>query len=132
MAGRGLNTSDRRLVRLVGERVMPGTTVYADEGSGWDEPHARFAMRRINHSVAFVDEDCCTNQAESYFSRLRRAEVGTHHHISGPCLHSYAREMAWHEDNRRKPNGTLYLLVAGAALGHPVSREWKGYWQRAT
>ena len=31
---------------------------------------------------------------------------------------------------RRKPNGMLYLLVASAALAHPVSREWKGYWQR--
>ena len=77
------------------------------------------------------DEDACTNQAESYFSRLRRTEIGAHHHVSGPYLHSYAREMAWREDTRRKPNGMLYLLVASAALAHPVSREWKGYWQRS-
>lgn len=77
-----------------------------------------------------MDKGVCTNQAESYFSRLRRAEIGTHHHISGRYLHSYANEMAWREDNRRKPNGTLYMLAVGAALGHPVSREWKGYWQR--
>ncbi len=38
--------------------------------------------------------------------------------------------MAWREDNRRKANGMQYLLVASGALGHPVSREWKGYWQR--
>jgi ISXO2-like transposase domain len=25
--------------------------------------------------------DACTNQAESFFSRLRRAEIGTHHRI---------------------------------------------------
>ena len=115
----------------IAERVTAGSTVYADEGSGWDELHARFAMKRVNHSVRFGDEDCCTNQAESYFSRLRRAEVGTHHHISGPYLGAYANEMAWREDNRRTPNGTLYALVAAAALGHPVSRQWKGYWQRS-
>ncbi len=112
-------------------RVMPGTTVYADEASCWDGLHARFAMKRVNHSVAFKDEDACTNQAESYFSRLRRAEIGTHHHVSGPYLHSYANEMAWREDYRREPNGTQYLMVAAAALGHPVSRQWKGYWQRS-
>jgi hypothetical protein len=89
-------------------------------------------MHRVNHSVAFKDEDACTNQAESYFSRLRRAEIGTHHHISGRYLRSYANEMAWREDYRRDPNGTLYLMVAAAALGHPVSRQWKGYWQRNT
>ena len=111
-------------------RVQPGSTVYADEASVWDALHARFAAKRINHSVAFSDDGACTNQAESYFSRLRRAEIGTHHHISGRYLHAYAREMAWREDYRRVPNGTLYLLVAGAAAAHPVSREWKGYWQR--
>ena len=50
----------------------------------------------------------------------------------GPYLNVYANEMAWREDNRRKPNGTLYLLAAGAALAHSVSRQWKGYRQRAT
>ena len=109
---------------------MPGSTVYADEASVWDAPHARFAAKRVNHSVSFKDEDACTNQAESYFSRLRRAEIGTHHHIAGPYLHAYANEMAWREDNRRKANGTQYLLVASAALAHSVSRQWKGYWQR--
>ena len=27
-------------------------------------------------------------------------------------------------------NGALHAMMAGAALGHPVSRMWKGYWQR--
>ncbi len=57
--------------------------------------------------------------------------IGTDHHVGGPCLHSYAREMAWREDTRQKANGTLYMLAAKAALGRPVSRQWKGYWQRA-
>jgi len=53
------------------------------------------------------------------------------HHCISRHLGQYASEMAWREDNRRKPNGTLYLNAAGAALGHPVSRVWAGYWQRA-
>ena len=117
-------------VPTIVSRVMPGSTVYADEASVWDALHARFAVRRVNHSVAFSDEDACTNQAESYFSRLRRAEIGTHHHIIGRYLHQYANEMAWREDNRRVDNGSQYLMVARAALAHSVSREWKGYWQR--
>jgi hypothetical protein len=69
------------------------------------------------------------NQAESFFSRLRRAEIGTHHHISGRHLSAYASEMAWREDNRRVSNGELYLMATDTALKHPVSRQWKGYWQ---
>lgn len=112
------------------QRVKDGSTVYADEASVWDELHARFDAKRINHSVSFSDNGACTNQAESYFSRLRRAEVGIHHHVSGPYLRSYALEMAWREDNRRIANGDQFLAVTEAALNHPVSENWKGYWQR--
>jgi len=122
--------SEDEAVPTVVERVESNSAVYADEASVWDVLHARFAVKRINHSVAFKDEDSCTNQAESYFSRLRRAEIGTHHHISGQYLQAYANEMAWREDNRRQPNGRQYLMVVNAAMAHSVSREWKGYWQR--
>jgi hypothetical protein len=87
-------------------------------------------MRRINHSVAYSLDGACTNQAESFFSRMRRAEIGQHHHISGKYLGFYAGEMAWKEDNRRAANGAQHEAVTGAALAHPVSRVWAGYWQR--
>ncbi len=110
--------------------VAPGSTVHADEAGGWDALHAFFDMKRINHSVAFSLDNACTNQAESYFARLRRAEMGQHHHISGKYLAAYAVEMAWREDTRRQANGALHEAAAGAALAHPVSRQWAGYWQR--
>jgi hypothetical protein len=88
-------------------------------------------MMRINYPVAFSKDGARTNWAESYFSRLRPAELGQHHHISGPCLLNHAREVAWREDNGRVPNGTQHEAATGAALAHPVSRAWCGYWQRA-
>jgi hypothetical protein len=63
-------------------------------------------------------------------SRLCRAEIGIHRHISGPYLSADVREIAWREDYRRTSNGEQYLMIASAALAHPVSRQWKGYWQR--
>jgi transposase-like protein len=118
-------------VPMVRDHVGTLATVYADEGAGWDALHAGWDTRRVNHSIAFMDEGVCTNQAESYFSRLRRAEIGTHHHIAGPYLNAYAGEMAWREDNRRVANGTQAAMVAGAAMASNVSRCWAGYWQRA-
>ncbi|TPG38554.1 IS1595 family transposase [Roseomonas nepalensis] len=116
-------------IPTIRDRVATGTTIYADEAASWDALHARFETKRINHSIAFSDDGACTNQAESYFSRLRRAEWGQHHHISGKYLGAYAGEMAWREDTRRQANGVLHQLAA-AALGHGVSRVWAGYWQR--
>lgn len=117
-------------VPFVRDNVDTLATIYADEGSGWDALHAGWDAKRVNHSVAFMDKGVCTNQAESYFSRLRRMEVGTHHHIAGPYLYAYAGEAAWREDNRRTDNGAQAMLVAGAAMDAAVSRQWKGYWQR--
>ncbi|MEO6360706.1 MAG: IS1595 family transposase [Sphingomicrobium sp.] len=116
---------------IVRDRVGTLATIYADEGTGWDALHAGWDTKRVNHSVAFMDEGVCTNQAESYFSRLRRAEVGTHHHIAGPYLNAYANEMAWREDHRRVSNGDQAALVTGAAMASRQSRTWAGYWQRA-
>jgi transposase-like protein len=118
-------------IEFVADRIAPGSKVYADEGTAWDALHAKFDTRRINHSVAFSDEGVCTNQAESYFARLRRSELGVHHHFSPQYLHQYAGEMAWREDHRRVSNGEQYACVTKLALAHPVSRNWKGYWQRA-
>ncbi len=57
--------------------------------------------------------------------------MGTHHSIAGQYLGAYASEMAWREDNRRVDNGTQFTMVVGAAMASAVSRQWKGYWQRA-
>jgi transposase-like protein len=116
---------------MVRDHVGTLATIYADEGAGWDQLHAGWDTRRVNHSVAFMDEGVCTNQAESYFSRLRRAEIGTHHHIAGPYLQAYANEMSWREDHRRVSNGHQAALVTSAAMASGVSRAWAGYWQRA-
>lgn len=118
-------------VAKIASVIELGSTVHADEASHWDALHDRFLTKRINHEWAYSDEGACTNDAESFFSRLRRSEIGIHHHISGRYLSAYAAEMAWREDNRRVSNGEQYLMVANAALAHPISRQWKGYWQRA-
>jgi transposase-like protein len=122
--------SEAAAVSELHNRIAPGSTVYADEAAHWDAFHASYDTKRINHSEAYSTSEGCTNMAESFFSRLRRAEVGTHHHIAGPYLAAYAAEMDWREDNRRMANGEQYRAIVSAAATHPVSRQWKGYWQR--
>jgi hypothetical protein len=67
----------------------------------------------------------------SRFSRACAAPRSAFITISpGRYFAAYVAEMAWREDNRRVSNGEHYLMTASAALKHPVSRQWKGYWQR--
>ncbi|MEO8722229.1 MAG: IS1595 family transposase [Sphingobium sp.] len=118
-------------VPYVRDHVGTLATIHADEGTGWDALHAGWDTHRVNHSVRFMDDGICTNQAESFFSRLRRMEVGTHHHIAGPYIGAYAGEASWREDHRRVSNGTQAAMVTASAMVSRVSRQWKGYWQRA-
>ncbi|WP_305098635.1 IS1595 family transposase [Croceibacterium aestuarii] len=117
--------------QVIAARIHHMSTVHADEASHWDALHARFDTHRINHQLSYSDGYACTNQAESFFSRLRRMETGTHHHIAGPYLASYAAEASWREDNRRVDNGSQAMTLTAATMEAPVSRGWKGYWQRA-
>lgn len=121
--------SEAAAVPLIRKHVATGAKVHADEYRGWDVLHASYEMHRINHSVAFSLDGASTNMAESFFSRLRRAEFGQHHRISGKYLNVYATEAAWREDHRRASNGEQWGTLAAVALRNRVST-WAGYWQR--
>jgi len=122
--------SESAALGFIKARIAKGTIVHADEAPGWDALHAAFEMKRINHSEAYSQDGACTNLAEEYFSRLRRAEAGHHHHISGPYLLRYAQEASWREDNRRVSNGDQVRRLATLALGKSTSPDFVGYWQR--
>ena len=118
-------------VALAQENVCRMASISADEASHWDLLHNGWPVDRVNHSECYSDHGKHTNMAESYFSRLRRMVMGQHHHVSPQYLHQYANHAAWLENNRRTDNGTLALVMVSNAMGSPVSRQWKGYWQRA-
>jgi len=110
--------------------VAAGTEVHADEANSWNDLHARYVVKGINHQLSYSDGIACTNGAESFFSRLRRGEVGHHHHIAGAYLARYAQESAYREGHRRDDNGTQVRGVVGLALKAKPSVDFCGYWQR--
>ena len=122
--------SEAEGVAIARDRIAPGATVSADEAGHWDALDDFFPVARVNHSEGYSIGGVCTNQAESYFSRLRRMVAGQHHHVSPQYLHAYAAHAAWLEDHRRESNGALADRIVRNAMTAPVSRQWKGYWQR--
>ena len=122
--------TESQAASFIRARIAKGTKVHADESGAWDGLHERFEMKRINHQEAYSFDGACTNQAEEYFSRLRRAEVGIHHHIAGAYLLRYAQESSWREDNRRVSNGDQVSRVAALAMKRGKSVDFTGYWQR--
>jgi transposase-like protein len=117
---------------FIAARALPGTSLMADEAASWNDLHGRFPVSRIDHSKLYSDQSgVYTNGAEEFFSRMRRAEIGHHHHIAGAYLVRYAQEAAWREDHRRMDNGRQVRAVSTLAMAPPTSVDWCGYWQRA-
>ena len=90
--------SESQAASFIRARIAKGTVVHADEAAAWDNLHERFEVKRINHQEAYSQDGACTNWAEEYFSRLRRAEIGIHHHIAGSYFLRYAQESSWEDD----------------------------------
>lgn len=122
--------SEGNALSFIRSRIAKGTVVNADEGNAWNDLHGQFEMRRVNHQEAYSFAGACTNMAEEYFSRMRRAEIGHHHHIAGAYLLRYAQEASWREDHRRASNGNQVNRLTALALSAKQSVDFCGYWQR--
>jgi transposase-like protein len=119
--------SEKQALSFIKARIAKGTIVNADESPSWNDLHGRYEMKRINHEEAYSLNGACTNWAEEFFSRMRRAEIGHHHHLAGPYLLRYAQEASWREDNRRVSNGDQVQRVSTLAMHHRPSVDFCGY-----
>jgi hypothetical protein len=122
--------SESAALGFITSRVAKGTALVADEASSWNDLHNRYEMARIDHQQAYSLNGVYSNNAESFFSRLRRGEIGHHHHVAGPYLVRYAQESAWREDKRRVSNGDQVQQTVSLALASKPSVDFCGYWQR--
>lgn len=130
----GVFRSEADAPSFIRRQVPIGTELYADEAGSWNELHARYTQHRINHQEAYSLGGAAqthTNNAEGFFSRMRRGEIGHHHHVAGPYLIRFAQEAAWREDHRKEPNGFQVDRLVGLAMTNRPSVDFCGYWQRA-
>jgi transposase-like protein len=109
--------------------VEPGSTIMSDENAAYTWLSQHFDHHVVNHqleysSAAGVNE----NQAESFFSRLRRYVLGIGHKFEPQYILDYAVEMAWREDCRRQTEGTKTDALTRGLLSSHTSK-WRGYFQ---
>jgi hypothetical protein len=81
--------------------VKNGSTIFADGAHAFDSLSHLYNLLRIHHNVAYSADGACTNWAESFFARVRRAHTGVYHRIGGRNLDLFVAEMAWREDHRK-------------------------------
>src|SRR4051795_1696254 len=105
----GVFRSEVEALNFIRRQVQSGRILYGDAAGSWKELYSGLTLHRVNHEEAYSlggEHKINTNQAESFFSRMRRGEIGHHHHVAGPYLIRFAQEAACRENYRRVANGT--------------------------
>ena len=67
----------------------------------------------INHSVCYADGDTHTDTIEGFWSLLKRAWYGAHHHYKRHYMPLYLAEACWKYNNRRDGN-VFGAFITGA------------------
>ena len=109
--------------------MKKGSKVYTDELPAYRKlQYIGFSHETVNHSREFsTDAGVNQNQAESYFSRLRRAFIGVFHRITPRYMLDYSCEMNWREDMRRTDLLGQVTDLFYKVTNTPHSKDWRNY-----
>jgi transposase-like protein len=124
-------SEDESTARYIADNhIERGALVRTDESPAYLSYSAYYTHQTVEHSKEYSTlEGVNNNQAESYFSRLRRSEYGVFHRMMARYMIDYATEMAWREDHRRETEGQRLGDLLRRSLSVGLSRWWRGYWQ---
>jgi len=108
--------------------VVPGSLIMTDDSHAYKQLAARYEHKSVKHSERYsTPEGVNQNQAEAFFSRLRRAEYGTYHGMRKEYFALYAYEMAWREDVRKMTMKEKFMQLLTIFMRSGMSCVWRGY-----
>jgi transposase-like protein len=120
--------SAANVLSAIRANVTAGATIMTDSSSAYTKLSSWFNHLAVNHTKEYSTYDGVNqNQAELYFSRLRRAEYGVFHGMRCQYFALYAHEMAWREDVRRKTLQEKFDSLMRALMRSGLSKTWRGY-----
>jgi transposase len=106
------NVNADTLTGMVKEYVLPESTIFTDDFSGYDRlKNHGFTHHRINHSAkVWVMGNIHTNTIEGFWSLVKRGIGGVYHAVSHKYLQSYLDEFSFRY-NRRDQGNLIFTSV---------------------
>ncbi len=93
------------IVRFLKRHMDPhGSVLITDEYRAYRAVRPLMLHATIDHSVAYADGDTHTNTIEGFWSLLKRAWYGSHHHYSRGLTPLFVAEAAWKYNHRKDSN----------------------------
>lgn len=99
------NVTGKGVLDFLKTTVCPsGSMLVTDEFRGYNSVADLMPHAVINHQVAYVDGYIHTNTIEGFWSLVKRAWYGSHHHYSRKWMPLYIAEGCYKYNNRKNPN----------------------------
>lgn len=125
-----MNENADSVIPLIKKYVQPRAQVWTDDGHGYMKLSVWYNHETVRHSKEYsTDNGVNNNQAESYFSRLRRAEYGIYHGMRHQYFAFYANEYVWRADMKGRSLSEKYTDTMEKIFKCGPSKAWRGYAQ---
>ncbi len=120
------NVRGATLGKVIAEQVeMARSQLHTDEKRSYDRVGSRFLSHgTVDHSRGiYVDpaSKATSNQAENYFSQLKRSLDGTHHSVSKPHLQRYLNEFDFRYSTRDLTDTQRVAHLMGQTAGKRIT-----------
>ncbi|HEV2963426.1 MAG TPA: IS1595 family transposase [Candidatus Angelobacter sp.] len=107
------NASAEKLIGMAKEFIMPESTVFTDEWTGYSGlgEEAKVFHKRINHAEkVYVMGDVHTQTIDGFWSLVKRGIGGVYHQISKKYMQSYLGEYSFRY-NRRDQGNLIFTSI---------------------
>jgi transposase-like protein len=114
------NVSGKNLAAAMrGELDAERVELHTDGGGHYKSVGLPFKSHQTvdHHAGEYVRGDVSTNQAENFFSQLKRSIDGTHHHVSVDHLHRYLAEFAFRYTYRKESDTVRMVRIVSQTGG---------------
>jgi len=115
------NVKGSTLRKAMSEQLDPARThLHTDGWHGYRHFTAQHST--VDHGIGeYARGDVSTNQAEGYFSQLKRSIDGTHHHVSREHLHRYLAEFDYRYTTCKMTDAERMDTLIGKVVGRRLT-----------
>ena len=97
--------TSKGVIQFIRQTVDPkGSLLIADQFKAYNAVKEFMDHAVVNHKVQFADGETHTNTIEGFWSLLKRAWYGSHHHYRKHFLPLYVAEACWKYNTRKQVN----------------------------
>ena len=110
----------RTLHKALRDNVHQSATIHTDEFAGYKGVGQHFAggHHTVNHGKGeYYRDGVSTNDAEAFFSLLKRGVMGSFHHISKKHMHRYCNEFSFRWNYRKDDDASRTIAAIRAGDG---------------